>query len=273
MEGLTAVTDPAQICPGTEEYGFGRRMLMHDLGAVVEGLMTVEGTQVVVYDSHAEGRNVDIECLPPGTKVISGRPTFEDNFCYGLDESFDAMFLVGAAASLGAPDAVLGRSYDDGIAAVRINGMQVGGIVCDAALAGEFGVPLAFVSSDAAGARETHELISDEVETVAVKQAVRETAAICLPPAQTREMLSTAAARALGKAKELPPLLFETPTRIEVTFQSPQGAASMEPSHTATRTGANSMEFVGERFLSAYRNFVLAHEHRGRAAPPKAARA
>ena len=266
MEGATGVVHPDQLYPGTPEFGFGQRMMMHDLCAVLDGALSAAGTQAVVYDMHGEGRNIDTERLPAGVSVISGRPTFEDDFAFGLDESHDALFMVGAHARLGAPAAMLARTYDDGIASIRINDMLVGEIGCEAALAGEFGVPLAFVSSDSAGVQETLDLIGEEIETVAVKRAVRATAGVCLGCAQTGEMLRAAAARAVQKAGELPPLLFEAPTRIEVAFHSAQGAASMESSPLAKRTGPNTLEFVGDRFLSAYRNFVLVHERRTRVA-------
>ncbi len=96
MEGVTGVVDPEQLYPGGPEYAFGRRMMMHDLCAVLDGILSVEGAEAVVYDMHARGRNVDLERLPPGVSVLCGRPTFEDDFCFGLDESFDALFLVGA---------------------------------------------------------------------------------------------------------------------------------------------------------------------------------
>ncbi len=270
MEGVTGVVGPEQVYPGGPEYAFGRRMMMHDLCAVLDGILSVEGTEAVVYDMHAQGRNVGFERLPPGVSVLSGRPTFEDDFCFGLDESFDALFLVGTHARLGRPDAVLAHTYEDGVAGLKINEMSVGEIGCEAALAGEFGVPLVFVSSDAAGVEETQELIGEDIETVAVKRAVHATAAMCIPPAQTGEMLRAAATRGAGKADELPPLLFEAPTRLEVTFQSPQGAAAIELSPVARRTGPTSLEFAGDRFLAAYRNFVLAHERRARLAERKA---
>lgn len=262
MEGVTGVVSPEQVYPAGAEYEFGRRMMMHDLCAVVDGILSMEGTQVLVYDMHNEGRNIDMERLPQGVSVISGRPSFEEGFCFGLDETIDALFLVGVHARLGTGRAVMPRTYDDGIALLKINDMEVGEIGCEAALAGEFGVPLAFVSSDAAGVAETQELLGEEIENVVVKRAVRDRSAVCLTCAQTRDMLRASAARAMRKAREMAPLLFETPTKIEVTFHSSQGAAAMEASPVAKRTGPNSLQFVGDRFLSAYRNMVLAHERR-----------
>ena len=62
-----------------------------------------------------------------------------------------------------------------------INGTTVGEIGMEAAIAGDFGVPLWLVTGDSAGMAEAGQMISN-VKTVTVKEAMGEFAARCLPP-------------------------------------------------------------------------------------------
>jgi D-amino peptidase len=262
MEGVTGIVSPEQLYPDCSEYLLGRRMLMNDLNAVLEGIYSVQGAEALVYDMHGEGRNVDLEGLTVEVPVICGKPSFGDDFCFGMDDSVNAVFLVGSHACCGAPGAILCRTYDDCIEGIKINDTPVGEIGCEAALAGEFGVPLAFVSADSAGVREARELLGPELEAVEVKHAVSETAGICLPASDTRRLLRAAAAKAVQKASELPPMLFEAPTKLEVVYRTPQEAAAAESAPSAQRTGEKTVLFTGERFLAAYRSFVLSRERR-----------
>ena len=63
IEGVTGVTTYQQA-EGTE---FGRSMLMNDLRACIEGILATGEHEIVVYDEHTNGRNIDISQLPECT--------------------------------------------------------------------------------------------------------------------------------------------------------------------------------------------------------------
>ena len=58
IEGVTGVTS----FPQAENSEFGRRMLMNDLNAVLEGVAE-EGAEAIVYDMHTDGRNIDLSMI------------------------------------------------------------------------------------------------------------------------------------------------------------------------------------------------------------------
>lgn len=70
IEGVTGVTTYQQA----ENSQLGRDMLMHDLLAVIEGIRTEEHHEIVVYDMHTDGRNVDMTQLPEDIPVVMGKP-------------------------------------------------------------------------------------------------------------------------------------------------------------------------------------------------------
>jgi D-amino peptidase len=240
-------------------------MLMHDLGAVLDGAFAAGCSEAVVYDMHADGRNLDLETLDRRATLIAGRPLPTNGFYYGLEDSFAALFLVGAHARAGAGHALMPRTYDEEITCVRVNGTEVGEIALEAALAGKFGVPLAFVSGDSGSVREARELLGDEVEAVEVKQAVTATSGVCLPAARTGKMLHRAAERAVRRAHNMPPVVFQSPTTLEVTLRSPDGAAALAKMPGIERAGESTVRAEGANILAAYKAFVLARAQNGEA--------
>ena len=73
-------------------------------------------------------------------------------------EGFDGLFMVGLHTMQGT-GALLQHSYLKEYEAIYLNGILVGEIGMEAALAGEQGVPLKFVSGDDMGCREAEALI------------------------------------------------------------------------------------------------------------------
>jgi len=263
MEGISGIVSREQLQAGTAEYENARRLLMHDLSAVLDGAFGAGCTEAVIYDGHFTGRNVDLDSIDRRASVISGKPLPKDGFFYGLDDSFYALFLVGFHARAGAADALMPHTYDDDIATVRVNGTEVGEIGMEAALAGKFGVPLAFVSADSGGVREARELLGEDVEAVEVKQALSATSGVCLPVAKTATLLREGAARAIRKAPTIPPVVFQSPTALEVTFTNPDSAAALDRMPSIERTGQNTVRTEGPNIVAAYRNFVLARQCNG----------
>lgn len=263
MAGISGIVSPDQLRPGGPEYDGARRMLTHDLGAVLDGAFGAGCDEALIYDAHMAGRNVDLDALDRRASVVSGKPLPTDGFFYGLDDSFHALFLVGFHARAGAQDALMPGTYEDDIVSLSVNDTEVGEIGLEAALAGKFGVPLAFVSGDSGGVREAKELLGDEVEAVEVKRAISATSGICLPAARTAKLLREAAARAFRRAPTVPPVVFQSPTTLEVTFSTARSAAALEKMPAIERTGEATVRTEGASILVAYRNFVLARERNG----------
>jgi len=264
MEGISGVVSREQVQPGTAEYASARRLLMQDLNAVLEGAFSARCTEAVVYDAHSAGRNVDLDSFDRRASVISGKPQPKDNFFWGLDDSYRALFLVGFHARAGAPDALMPHTYDDDIASVRVNGAEVGEIGMEAALAGKFGIPLVFISGDSGAVREAKDLLGDDVQAVEVKKAITATSAVCLPSARTADLLREGAVRAVRNASAVPPVIFQSPTTLEVTFHTAESAAVLEKLPGIQRTGESTVRVEGPHILAAYRDFVIGRSLNGK---------
>jgi D-amino peptidase len=210
IEGVTGVTTYQQA-EGTE---FGRRMLMNDLKACIDGILSMGQHEIVIYDEHTDGRNIDIDQLPDGVSVIMGKPLYRPEWG-GIDDSFDAMVMVGFHARSGVFGSLLPHSYSRKNLEIRLNGTVVGEIGMEAAVAGDFGVPLWLVTGDSAGMAEAEETITG-VRTVSVKEAMGEFEACCYAPGKTAKMIYDAAKSVFENPPKVEPLKFTGPVEMQV---------------------------------------------------------
>lgn len=180
MEGASGVVSCEQTDPGRPEYDFGRRMFMADLLALLEGLKRAKVEQVVIYDEHFYGRNIDLSVLPSWAVAICGKPPYRPDWAGGLDPSFDGLILLGFHSKAGTPGGLLNHSYEPDIRDLRLNGVSVGEIGIEAAIAGDYGVPLLGVIGDSAGVAEARDLIPG-VQGVVVKESICEWGGCVIP--------------------------------------------------------------------------------------------
>ncbi len=251
IEGVTGVT----TYPQAENSQLGRDMLMHDLLAVIDGIRAKEHHDIVVYDMHTDGRNVDMTQLPEDITVVMGKPILGD--CYrGVGKDFDGLFLVGLHAMGREPGALLAHSYLIQYDAIRLNGSKVGEIGIEAALAGEQGIPLVFVSGDDYGCAEAKAL-NPQIETAVVKKALGDFEAICYPPAKTREILLEAASAAAQRANSIAPVVPKLPASVQIEFSQCRYLEVMKQIHPELFINDNTVAFGGEKLLKCWSEYLL----------------
>ncbi len=125
MEGTAGVVDWDQCVGDGPEATAGRRLLLAEVNAAIEGARAGGATELVVNDSHATMRNLPPVELAGEASYISGshKPLY---MMQGLDGSFDAVLLVSYHGSVGAP-AGLSHTYSPRVVAeARLNGVACG---------------------------------------------------------------------------------------------------------------------------------------------------
>lgn len=188
MEGVSGVVSYEQVEPGKPEYYFGKKMLMADLIAVIEGLNEGKTDEIVIYDEHYYGRNIDLDVLPENVAVICGKPPYRKNWAGGLDETFTGLILLGFHSKYGTSRGLLNHSYELDIKNIILNGISVGEIGMETAIAGDYNVPLLMIVGDSAGIDEAKQLVKG-VEGVIVKEALSEREGLCYPIIKTSSMI------------------------------------------------------------------------------------
>ncbi len=255
FEGTSGIVAWEQIIEGNTEYEQGRRLLTNEVNAVIAGAIDGGANEFVVNDSHHYMRNLHPQDLVGRATLITGKhkPLY---MMEGLDASFDGVCFVSYHGSIGAERAILSHTYNPGaVWEVRINGEIVGESGLNALVAAHFGVPIIFVSGDAATAEEAC-FVAPEAEKVIVKESKGRFAASHIHPTVACEMLQTGATRAVRNVSTMKPPQFTLPITIEITFLVADMAEMAQWIRGVERVATRTVKVVGENTLNLYRTFV-----------------
>lgn len=257
MEGISGIVHPAETTPERYDYERGRALMTAETNAVIAGVLDAEpGAEVHVADAHGPFRNLLPEELDRRAALVRGKPR-PLNMVGGLDAHTDAVLFVGYHARAGEGPAVLAHTMSGDILDVRVEGRSLGEIGLNAAMAGHFGAPVVLLSGDDVACAELGELVPS-AETVAVKEALGQAAARVPHPEENRERLRHAAAQAIARRAEVPPLTLEGPIDIEVDLYSPftVDLATLVPG-VSRAGGGRTVTFTAADFADAYRLVLL----------------
>src|ERR1700735_4779234 len=125
MEGTAGIVDWEQCVGDGPRAAAGRRLLLDEVNAAIEGALAGGATEIVVNDSHSTMRNLPPAALAGGASYISGsyKPLY---MMQGLDETFDAAFFISYHGSVGAP-AGLSHTYNPrAVIEARLDGVVTG---------------------------------------------------------------------------------------------------------------------------------------------------
>ncbi|MFB7297595.1 M55 family metallopeptidase [Streptomyces rubiginosohelvolus] len=268
MEGISGIVHSSETNPERYDYQRGRELMTAEANAVIAGVLDAEPTaDVLVADAHGTFRNLLPEQLDRRARLVRGKPRAL-NMLAGLDEETDAALFVGYHVRAGEGPGVLAHTMNGEILDVRMTvnapsedvrtaGRSLGEIGLNAAMAGHLGVPVVLLSGDDAACAEAAELIPEAV-TVPVKEALGMAAAVTLHPEEARDRLRRAAADAVSRRTEIPPLALTGPLDVEVDLASPHtiDLATLVPGVSRT-AGARTVAFTAPDFGTAYRLILL----------------
>ena len=215
MEGASGIVSYEQVEPGKPEFDFGKTMFMADLMALIKGLNKGGAESIVIYDEHYYGRNIDLRTLPENVTVLCGKPPYRKDWAGGLDETFLGLILLGVHSKRGTKDALLNHTYEHDIKNIILNGVSVGEIGIEVAIAGDYGVPLILVTGDSRGVAEAKAL-TQGVSGVVVKESISETCALCYPTAVTSKVICEEAIKILHNPPNIKPYRIKGKVHIEV---------------------------------------------------------
>ena len=252
MEGIACITT-TRLEGGDHERG--RRWMTAEANAAVEAALECGATEVVVADAHGNMRNLLPDELHEDALLVRGSPR---PLCMmeGLDETFDAAFLIGYHSMSGTAHGMMAHTYTGMVHAIRLNGVTVGESEFNAAIAGHLGVPVALVCGD--------DTLDAEVgaqmpwtERVVVKWAISNWSARNLTPKASQKRIREGAKRALGRLAEMEPFVLGTPIRFEVDFGPPMYATLGSDIPGVERVGGRTLVYTGTDMLDVTRTLRL----------------
>jgi D-amino peptidase len=241
MEGITGVVQPAQLGPEGFEYQRAREWMTAEVNAAIQGARDAGPADIVVCDSHGNGQSVLIDRLPDDVQIVRGFPRPLE-MMQGVDASFAAALFIGYHASEWTADAVRGHTISSArLLGVKLNGMEVSEGIYNAALAGQFGVPIAFISGDRLAVSQLQKVVPG-VEGTVVKEPFGYHSAQTVTPARGQALIRDGVKRAMAKIGTLQPYRVKTPIDLEVGFKLTIDAERAAFIPGLTRSDAHSVK-------------------------------
>ena len=219
MEGISGIVDWGQVGGNTGEYTLGRKLMVGDLNAAIEGAFAAGAEEVVVSDAHGGMKNLQPLEVHCDAHLIRGSPK-PGAMMEGIGNQYDAALYVGYHAMKGTERGILAHTISGrSVNGVWINGRETGEFGLNSALAGCYGVPSVFVSGDAAVAKEVKSFVPN-ITTAVVKWAVGRRAARCLHPKKAHTLIKRKVTHALSNIERVDPYIVDEPVEFTLKFEN-----------------------------------------------------
>ena len=261
MEGVAGIVKWQQVAGGEKLYDEGRVLYTEEINAAVRGAKAAGATEIVVMDNHGAGGEYSFHSLVPDLLdpaceyVVQEEWTEYTGF---LESGCDAALLVGMHAMAGTADGVLSHTVSgQAWHRLRFNGTLVGETGINAAMCGQWGVPVVLVTGDRAVCKEARALLGDGLTTVEVKEGIGRYSARMQTPQRARELIEEGAKNALSDLSAVPAYDPGRPCEIEVEFITPDRLQEYANRKGVEVTGPSSLVVRGDDWWSAWSSFFF----------------
>ncbi|HEX5095362.1 MAG TPA: M55 family metallopeptidase [Acidimicrobiia bacterium] len=203
MEGISGVTRWADVVKSGQDYERARRWLTADVNAAVAGARAAGATDFVVEENHGTEMlcNVLLDEIDPEVEVVRGQPRGGATTMSALDDSFDAVFLVGHHASSSDYPGVCAHTISHShYKEVRLDGRPLTEGEMFALAAAQRGVPTALITGDDV-VTAILQKVCPGIEMAVVKRALSREAAAIIPPVRAQRIIHDAARRAVERLR------------------------------------------------------------------------
>jgi|LSQX01.2.fsa_nt_gb D-amino peptidase len=223
LEGVSCVVgEPNMTLTGSSGYEFARIQATREANAAARALFDSGAEQVIVWDNHGGGNSLIYDDLDERCDILNGSGA--KHRWAPLDKNFAGVLLIGYHAKDNTQNSVLAHTYNSKeYQWIKINNVEVGEMAVDAAVAGELGVPVIFVSSDAEGVKEAKDFLP-WVEAVSTKQGLGRNMALSKHPKRVLDEIYEGTKKAVVRLSNMKTFAFESPMTLEIRFKRLEGA-------------------------------------------------
>jgi len=250
MEGIAGVVTPEQLGPAGFEYGRFREFMTGEALAAVQAAKAAGATEIVVADSHGNGQNLLIEKFPHDVKVIRSWPR-RLGMMAGIDSGVDAAIFIGYHAGTNNTTGVRAQTFSSAtLTRVAINGVNVTEGSWNAAIAGQFNVPVIMISGDDAAVAEVRKAIGN-VESAETKQSLGFHSAMTITPDAATTLIQKQVRAAFGRIQDFKPYKIQGPLVVEVSFKNYLPAEVLAYLPMFERSDSHSVRFRAKDMAEA----------------------
>lgn len=256
IEGVAGITHWDEAQKNHADYAEFREQMTREAVAAIEGAEAAGATEIWVKDAHDSGRNLITSMLPGDIRLIRSWAGHPNCMVQELDETFDAVMMVGYHSAAGSEANALAHTLSLKPHLIRLNGRVASEFYIHALAGSRLDVPTVFVSGDE-GLMEEVAGTNRAIGRCAVKRGVGQSTVSLTPKAAVAAIRSGAEAALKGRLYDaLIPLPEEF--TLEVTYANPVTAYRMQWYPGASRGGDRTIRFATEDYFDILRmlNFV-----------------
>ena len=250
LEGVVVAVTGEQLGPGGFEYNRFREFMTGEVNAAIKAARAAGATEILVADSHGNGQNLLIEKLPKDVKLIRSWPR-PLGMMEGIDSSFDGVIFTGYHSSTDNMEGVRAHTFSSArLTSVKVNGKVMSEGSWNAAVAGEFGVPVIMIAGDDAAVNEVKALIGN-AEGAIVKESISFHSAKSLHPDAAYDLIAEKTSYAVKNIKKYKPYKIKGPLTVSVSFKHYQPSQILSYLKMFKRTDSHTIEFKAKNMIEA----------------------
>jgi D-amino peptidase len=254
IEGVAGITHWDEAAKMRSEYAEYRQYMTAEVVAACEGALEAGATELLIKDAHGTGRNIIADALPDEARLIRGWSGSPLAMVQDIDNSFDALVMVGYHSKAGTDTNPLAHTNTLETQALLINGEVVSEFFIHTLAAAMHGVPVVFLSGDEGIVEEAQATI-DGVETVAASRGLGESTT-SITPNLSRQRIKAGVHKALTRSPLLTALELPPHFAVEVHYRRPTSAYRTSHYPGARQNGPRSIAFETSEYFDVLR-FIL----------------
>lgn len=161
IEGTCGITAWEETYQEKSVYwsAYFQEQMTKEVAAACEGAFSAGFAEVLIKDAHDTARNIIPKLLPKGAELIRGWGSDGWSMMEGLQHGADAVAFTGYHAAAGCQGSPLAHSFSTTVDTLTINGERASEFTVNSYTAGFLGVPVVFISGDAAVCRQAKTMI------------------------------------------------------------------------------------------------------------------
>ncbi len=171
IEGTTGIAHWNETERNSPDYKAFQEQMTNEAVAACEGALKAGATEIYIKDAHGSGRNLITSRLPEEVRIIRGWSGHPFCMVQELDDTFDAVLLVGYHSCAGSDANPLAHTLRTAYDYININGVYASEFLLHLYAAALVDVPVVFVSGDEGLCWDVSSL-NERITTVAVSSGI-----------------------------------------------------------------------------------------------------
>ncbi|MGB9594718.1 MAG: M55 family metallopeptidase [Candidatus Poribacteria bacterium] len=253
IEGITGIVHDDQTFGTSSEYALGKKFMTNDVNSAIEGALKAGAKEIYVKDAHGNGRNILLDELKKEAFLIAGWDIMS-SMVQGIDETFDALILIGYHSKVGTENGILAHTMTGCIKQLSINNIPIGEPELSALTAGYYEVPTVFIAGDQTAVKELSSFIPD-ISYVITKYGMGVNTGKLIHPELTNKAISEGIFKALSELNKIKPFKMNPPLTMSLKLSNARMADLISLVPDIQRINIDEVRYIADNIPNMLKMF------------------